>query len=239
MDSRCACGGCGIGRGYFPQDVTGHERVSDSIDDVYNTRCNMRPPPDIVMRKGYLYSFYNVCFSVPRPWTTRANKDLWIELSLKALEYLEDTLTPNPADKSDEEAGSVEAFHHHLQYACQTLQSHWLSTIKVHSPQVLVIHMTIALNNISSLNMQVCADRSLGLLVGIGNASQQCVDHAPRRDAESGLLLTWRQPPHRRKNMQVQLILHHSLYMCGADTFAPTHAETLGLAWCIVYELNV
>lgn len=87
--------------------------------------------------------------------------------------------------------------------------------------------------------MQVCADRSLGLLVGIGNASQQCVDHAPRRDAESGLLLTWRQPPHRKKNMQVQLILHHSLYMCGADTFAPTHAETLGLAWCIVYELNV
>lgn len=39
--------------------------------------------------------------------------------------------------------------------------------------------------------------------------------------------------------MQVQLIMHHSLYMCGADTFAPTHAETLGLAWCIVYELNV
>ena len=95
MDNRCACGGCGIGRGYFPQDVTGHERVSDSIDDVYNTRCNMRPPPDIMMRKGYLYSFYNVCFSVPRPRTTRANKDLWIELSLKALEYLEDTLTPN------------------------------------------------------------------------------------------------------------------------------------------------
>ena len=65
----------------------------------------------------------------PRPWTTRSSKDLWIELSLKALEYLEDTLTPDHAEKSsDDEAGGVEASH---------------STIKVHSPHVLVIHMNI------------------------------------------------------------------------------------------------
>lgn len=75
----------------------------------------------VMMRSGYLYGFYNVCFSVPRPWTTRASKDLWIELSEKALEYLEDTLTPNPAHQSDDEAGSVQAFHHHWQYACRSL----------------------------------------------------------------------------------------------------------------------
>ena len=120
IHSRFAGSGCGTGREYHAQDVTWWMNMGViSPPDIRTQYDAERWEFTMIITIGWTMSWpwEGVWALAPRPWTTRSSKDLWIELSLKALEYLEDTLTPDHAEKSsDDEAGSVEASHHHLQY---------------------------------------------------------------------------------------------------------------------------